>query len=149
MAYEHSSDSRYYTTRFVDSLKDDVKAIVLVQHPVDLDTAATLALLQEEAELARYREFKRPDYSFKYKPTSVATLFPLPPPPPKMDKPLVGSSVPECRNTEAVPMAQTENKVAVLHAYTKARGLCQFYVEKWDRGHKCSPVVQLHAVGRW
>jgi hypothetical protein len=38
-------DSRYYTTRFVDGLKDGVKAIVLVQHLVDLDTTCILALL--------------------------------------------------------------------------------------------------------
>jgi hypothetical protein len=52
VAYEHSSDFRYYTTRFVDGLKDDVKSVVLVQRPTDLDTAYTLALLQEEVESA-------------------------------------------------------------------------------------------------
>jgi hypothetical protein len=70
----------------------------------------------------------------------------LPPPPPKMDKPLVGSSVLEHRNTEVVPIAQIENKVAAMRAYRKAKGLCQFCAEKWDRVDKCSPNVQFQAV---
>jgi hypothetical protein len=146
MAYEHSSYSHYYTTKSVDGLEDDVKVVVLVQCPTDLDTAASLALLQEEAELARRREFKRHDYSFKYKQTSLATPLPLPPPPPKTDKPLVGSSVLEHRNTEVVPIAQIENKVAAMRAYRKAKGLCQFCAKKWDRVDECSPNVQFQAV---
>jgi hypothetical protein len=59
VAYEHSSDLRYYTTHFVDGLKDDVKAVVLVQWPADLDTSYTLALLQEEADLARRHDSRR------------------------------------------------------------------------------------------
>lgn len=39
----------YYTTKFVDDLKDGVKSIVLVQRPRDVDTAYVLAQLQEEA----------------------------------------------------------------------------------------------------
>ena len=34
--------------RFVDGLQHDIKSVVLLQRPKDLDTAATLALLQEE-----------------------------------------------------------------------------------------------------
>jgi hypothetical protein len=50
VAYEHSSNFLYYTTCFVIKLKDDVKSVVLVQRPADLNTAYTLALLQEEAD---------------------------------------------------------------------------------------------------
>jgi hypothetical protein len=44
-AYENLPDHRYYTTRFVDGLRDDIRAIILIQRPTDLDTACTLALL--------------------------------------------------------------------------------------------------------
>lgn len=58
LAYESSTDSLYYATRFVDGLREDIRAVVLIQRPGDLDTACTLALLQEEvAEPARRREF--------------------------------------------------------------------------------------------
>jgi hypothetical protein len=47
-AYEAMTDPLYFTTRFVEGLHEDVRAVVMVQHPGDLDTACTLALLQEE-----------------------------------------------------------------------------------------------------
>jgi hypothetical protein len=46
LAYDHSvSDNRYYTVRFVDGMKNDIKYVVLVQHPCNLNTAYCLALL--------------------------------------------------------------------------------------------------------
>jgi hypothetical protein len=45
VAYEHSSDHRYYTTCFVDGLKDEIKSVILVQRLVNLDTTCSLALL--------------------------------------------------------------------------------------------------------
>jgi hypothetical protein len=55
----HSANSRYYATCFVDGLKHEIKSIILVQMSVDLDIAFSLALLQEEAEASRHREFKK------------------------------------------------------------------------------------------
>jgi hypothetical protein len=31
LAYDHSSDHRYYVARFIDGLKDEIKLVVLVQ----------------------------------------------------------------------------------------------------------------------
>jgi hypothetical protein len=45
LAYGHSSDYRYYTARFIDGLKEEIKSVVLVQCPSDLNSACTLALL--------------------------------------------------------------------------------------------------------
>jgi hypothetical protein len=46
--YSPKHDKLYFTMRFIDGLRPDIKSVVLVQRPKDLDTAATLALLQEE-----------------------------------------------------------------------------------------------------
>jgi hypothetical protein len=54
-AYTPNPDHLAYTTRFVDGLRDDIRAIILVQRPKDLDSACTLALLQEEAVEPSYR----------------------------------------------------------------------------------------------
>jgi hypothetical protein len=35
----------------VDGLRDDIKAVVMLQRPQDFDTAAVIAQLQEEAGL--------------------------------------------------------------------------------------------------
>jgi hypothetical protein len=90
VVYEHSSYHIYYTTRFVDGLKDDIKSVVLVQRPIDLDTTCTLALLQEEAS--------KPDAAFRPKPQSNATPMSLPPPP-RWDKSLGVKGAEAKRNT--------------------------------------------------
>jgi hypothetical protein len=59
VAYEHNTNPIYYTMRFIDDLCDDIKSVILVQRPSNLDTACALALLQEEAESSRRREFRR------------------------------------------------------------------------------------------
>lgn len=48
-AYQTMSDPLYYTLKFVDGLRDDIKAVVMLQRPQDFDTAAVIAQLQEEA----------------------------------------------------------------------------------------------------
>jgi hypothetical protein len=40
----------------------------------------------------------------------------------------------------------SDGKVAMLRAYRRVRGLCQYYADKWVKGHKCSPTVQLHVM---
>jgi hypothetical protein len=51
-AYSPKHDQLYFTMCFIDGLRPDIKSVVLVQHAKDLDTAATLALLQEEVASA-------------------------------------------------------------------------------------------------
>ena len=51
-AYSPKHDQLYFTMRFIDGLRHDIKLVMLVQRPKDLDTAATLALLQEEVASA-------------------------------------------------------------------------------------------------
>lgn len=49
-AYESHQDPLHYVTRFLEGLKPSVRMIVAVQLPQDLDTAYTIALVQEEVE---------------------------------------------------------------------------------------------------
>jgi hypothetical protein len=48
-AYAKGVDPLYFIIRFVDGLHPDIRAILIVQRQKTLDTACTLALLQEEA----------------------------------------------------------------------------------------------------
>jgi hypothetical protein len=55
----------YYTTRFIDEVKDPIRSTVLLQWPPDFNTACVLASLQEEAtetEATRRSGFKCPYY---------------------------------------------------------------------------------------
>jgi hypothetical protein len=40
--------------KFIDGLRDDIKSIILVQRPYDLDIVCALALLQEEASSSHH-----------------------------------------------------------------------------------------------
>ena len=70
-AFTPNPDTLSYTTRFIDGLRDDIRSVVLVQRPTDLDAACSLALLQEEAvEPTRRREFRRTDAPAFLKPAA-------------------------------------------------------------------------------
>lgn len=73
-AYESCTNPLHYTMKFIDGLHDDLKAFVLIQRPLDLDTAYVLAQLQEELALpSKKREFKKQDFSSPYKYDSLCS----------------------------------------------------------------------------
>ena len=96
IAYEHSTDPMYYTIRFIDGLHDNIRSIVLVQRPSSLDTAYSLALLQEEVAGPVFtRDSRRPDAGFQWKP-----------PPPRVPLPLPGFLLPVGRTLRLTPSLQ-------------------------------------------
>lgn len=44
-AYESCTDPLYYTVRFIDGLKHEIKTVIMVQRPPNLDAACALALV--------------------------------------------------------------------------------------------------------
>lgn len=139
--YETVSDSLYFTTRFIEGLRDDVRAVVMIQRPGDLDTTCILALLQEEvSEPMRRREMPKLSQGNWSKSDSKGP-FPLPPPP------QVGRSIPTVPDRRLVAQPKTmEERMSALRAYRRVKGLCECCAEKWYRGHTCSTIVQLQAM---
>jgi hypothetical protein len=73
------------------------------------------------------------------------TLLPLPPPP-RLDKSLGDQAYTDRQVVEGSLVDVVDHKVVALHAYRRACDLCQYCIEKWSKGHKCAPTVQLQAV---
>jgi hypothetical protein len=48
-AYDSNPNPLYYAMRFVDGLKKEIKSVVMIQRPANLDSACALSLVQEEA----------------------------------------------------------------------------------------------------
>jgi hypothetical protein len=48
VSYSDTTHPYYFLTRFVKGLRADIRAVVMVQRPTNLDTVCSLALLQEE-----------------------------------------------------------------------------------------------------
>jgi len=126
----------------VDGLRDDIRSVILVPRPVDLDAACTLALLQEEAlDPHRRKEIKRSDAPLP-KPAQTRGALPLPPPPscPAAGPLLVDDKWPHDDRRLDHRRANVDEKLQSLRSYCKAGGLCM------RCGHKCAPAIQLHAL---
>ena len=48
LAHSPSIDSEFFITTFIDVLKPEIRRVVIIQQPINLDTTGSLALLQEE-----------------------------------------------------------------------------------------------------
>jgi hypothetical protein len=139
-AYNPNPDLLSYTTRFVDGLREDIRAVVLVARPNTLDAAYTLALLQEEAGgPSRSKDYRRQDIS----------------PVPKYAASRGGHSVPPTLaraggdkawsddKSGGTKTPSVEDKLSTLKSFRRARGLCIRCGEKWAPGHRCSPSLNF------
>lgn len=116
--------------RFVDGLRDDIKSMIMVQRPSNLDTACSLALMQEEAAASgRWRRFDAPSSHSSTK--SGVHL---------------SSSARGNHNKDSTPLLSHADKLESLRRYRRAKGLCDKCAEKWSPGHKCVATAQLHAM---
>lgn len=128
----------------MDGLRDDICASVFVHRPGDLDTAYSLALLQEEvADSSRRRDFHKPDTDYLMKSVpSKAVPLPLPP---RVKRSVTPLNAHERKITETSSFAA--DKWATLNkAFRRAKGLCEKCAEKWSCDHRCAATVQLNVV---
>lgn len=105
-------DPLYFTTRFVDGLHEDVCAVVMMHMPCDLDTACTLALLQEEVyDIGHHKDF----HKFSTPPwTKSESKGPHPLPSPlSVDK--GGQAKDERKSLNSTKLV--EERIIALHAY--------------------------------
>jgi hypothetical protein len=153
-AHSTAWDPELFPSRFVDGLKDEIRVVVIVHQPKNLDAAVSLALLQEEAlEIFKMKEPRRHDTSFPlskgaYRPTTSSTS--------TTERPTTWSSTPRTptviedkRGLEAARSGGStsiDDRASALKSYRKSRGLCFVCGEKWGPGHKCATSVQLHVV---
>lgn len=144
LSYSESIHPLYFLTRFVEGLREDIRAVVIIQQPVDLDAACRLALLQEEVADGLRRDRPRRFEPAAYRvPPRPGVPLPLPAPPIRGGG-LAGAD--DRRAAEAARGRQDQDKVQALRSYRRARGLCFTCGERWGHEHKCPASVQLHVV---
>jgi hypothetical protein len=131
-AYENKPDPLHYVTRFLEGLKPSVRMLVAIQLPPDLDTAYTIALVQEEVG---------DGYTVLNSPIAAVAR-----------KAYVsqGQAVKQFDDHAMVrsndSARTTDEKINALKNYRRAKGLCFTCGERWSRDHKCQQTVQLHVV---
>jgi hypothetical protein len=118
---------------------------VVIQRPVDLDTACSLAMLQEDVLMhTGKRENRRVEISGYSKPPGKPNSVGV-----NSVADLVSRGFPpygEHRNTTSSGHKAEENKLAALKSYRRAKGLCFKCGKKSGYNHSCSSSVPLHLV---
>ena len=141
-AYNRTTDPMFYTMRFIDGLKDHIRAAVALHRPPNWDTACVLAQLQEDLTAPRKPEVRKWDVASGAKPFT-RTAMPLPPPP-RIDK--LPAPVEHKPAGEAGRSLSVDERWAALRSQRRAQGLCYRCGAKWSRDHRCPPAVQLHVL---
>ncbi|KAK1617298.1 hypothetical protein QYE76_022815 [Lolium multiflorum] len=144
LAYKPDLDPTFFTTRFVDGLHRDIKVVVLIQMPCDLETVVSLALLQEEigedvaitpSPYSKGGQGFRSNYKANI-PQQISSNM-------RSKKIMIPE---EKRSADTSRNVGTAQKLAALKAYRRAKNLCYTYGDKYSATHKCAQTVQLHVV---
>ena len=123
----------------MEGLRTDIRAVVLVQRPPDIDTACSLARLQEEvAEGEIIPAGVSPSYrthATSYRHHQV-----------QHSRPSTPSAAEDRRATEAARASSDNSRVTALRKFRRAKGLCFKCGERWGKEHTCPQQVLLHVV---
>ncbi|XP_066361411.1 uncharacterized protein [Miscanthus floridulus] len=120
-----------------DGLKPEIRAALLLHKPKDLDTASSLAILQEEILAGPViRDFKKLNSYVSPKAAVRATT--------PSGTVLAQSLIAKPPNSE--PITKPDDKLSALMTYRKARGLCFKCGGKWGPQHKCPATVPLNVI---
>jgi hypothetical protein len=141
LAHDKAFPHSVITNRFIDGLKKDVRTAVMMHRPQDLDTASSLALLQEEATQDSLP--KRFESSNASKKTSNDAVKPV-----QATGWTHSKQVSEDKRSvePAKTKSSTDESFQALKNYRRSKGLCFKCGEKWGPNHKCPPNVSLHAM---
>jgi hypothetical protein len=122
LLYNPTYDDVYFVTRFMTGLKETIRVAITLHRPQDVDTASTLALLQEE-ELSNLKD------------RSLGRGFTK-----NLDRNVHGKVALKAQN------ADTEDKVTSLKQFRHKNGLCFKCRSKWAPNHTCPEQVPIHVL---
>ncbi|WVZ71633.1 hypothetical protein U9M48_020200 [Paspalum notatum var. saurae] len=141
LVHNKSYDDVFFVNRFLDGLRPEIRAALLLHKPRTVDAALSLALMQVELLEAQSRRLSNKMARDFSKPGG-RPMFMAPP-----TNGILGPS-PEAGKTTLLPEPKLkgDDKLAMLRSQRRAQGLCMKCGEKWNRQHKCPAQVSLHAV---
>lgn len=150
LAHNPAFDPIYFITQFLDGLKSEIRAVVMLHQPKDLESAFSLATLQEELlEAMPQHEYRRRDGQ-QHRAPAQRPLLAIGAPPARQMLPGPPAAAEDRRALDAANppdrQGRGDDRVAALRNYHRPRGLCFKCGERWGQGHQCGPTVQLHIV---
>ena len=133
MLYSPAYDHVFFVTRFLYGLRDEIRSVIALHRPQDVETAVALARLQEtELEAVKTRSTHKFDSGGLSK-QAVKTGFPVDKNKPRSD-------------TKQADAPKQQEKLDFLRSFRKEKGLHFKCGEKWNRQHKCPQQVPLHII---
>lgn len=139
VSYCDSTHPYYFLTRFIEGLRPDIRSVVMVQRPADLDTACSLALLQEEVADSEYSPPRQIEHKYIRVPVKGMHM--------QSYTPSIKSvSKAEDNRGQDIGRANNDDKITALRNYRRAKGLCFKCGERWGPEHRCPTTVQMHIV---
>jgi hypothetical protein len=128
LLHDPSPSSVFFVAHFLDGLRDDIRSVLSIHHPQDMETICALVLMQEEEVEGSKRKpvFKEDHQSTRFSWKAS-------------DKPK------EHRKTEDIDQ-KSDDKLTSLLAYRRAKGMCCKCGDKWGKGYTCPAQVPLHIV---
>lgn len=144
LAHDPCFSPHVITSRFVDGLKDEIRAVVLVHRPSSMDAACSLALLQEEV-LSDSSSIESPSGGGHsgFRARSSRTQWSAPNT--SRAQATVPNTIP-AKPVETAKPSGVEEKLQNVKNYRRAKGLCFKCGDKWNPNHKCSTTVSLNLV---
>lgn len=136
LLYNPAYDDVFFVTRFLNGLKEEIQAPIILHRPKDLEAASTLALLQEaELDSAKSKSHSKADQreQTKFSYMSLSNI-------------VKQHSAPRAEQPHK-ERTNVDSSWENLKAHRKANGLCFTCGEKWTgRNHRCPTQVPLHVI---
>ena len=136
LLYNPQYDDVFFVIRFMNGLKEEIRAPIALHGPKNVNTASALALIQEEELQASQRKVMgKSDAKDNFKAGSrVFTT---------NDNAKNQARRDDGKKSDKAAM---DDKWATLKAHRKANGLCFKCGEKWNHNHKCPDHVSLNVL---
>lgn len=135
LLYNSSYDDTYFVVRFLGGLKEEIRAAIALHQPKDVQTASTLAILQEE-EIENTKRRGLPYFEHRDSMKSA----------PRANSVEKGKFPARRDNPEKNGKPDKDDKLSALIAHRKKLGLCFKCGEKWSHCHRCPQQIPLHVL---
>uniref|UniRef100_A0ACD5VMB2 Uncharacterized protein n=1 Tax=Avena sativa TaxID=4498 RepID=A0ACD5VMB2_AVESA len=140
VSYSDTTHPFYFLTRFIEGLRPDIRAVIMVQRPTDLDTACSLALLQEEVAAGDVHSPPlQPEIRYIKIPSRAANQSQGHSLAPSVSRPSDNREIDSSRSN-------SDSRLTALRNYRRARGLCFKCGERWGQEHTFPTTVQMHII---
>jgi hypothetical protein len=128
LALDDTLSTRWFVSKFIFGLRDDIRVAVRLQEPASITRAASLARIQEE-ELDHHRPRARPVAPTKHPPTNAVQTTPAP-----------RTEWPRKQGNDDF------NRERQLRDFRRANNLCFKCGDKFSKEHQCKRSSQLLTI---